>query len=83
MAQVRHGRATTTHAIRAAIQRSQASAVGLSRAYGINPKAVSKRRKASDGRGPQDQAAEAALKRPLRRRGGDRRVPAAHAAAAG
>jgi len=45
MGQVRHGSATTTHAIRAAIQRSQASAAELSRTYGINPKTVSKWRK--------------------------------------
>ena len=45
MGQVRHGSATTTHAIRAAIQRSQASATELSRTYGINPKTVLKWRK--------------------------------------
>lgn len=42
MGQVRHGSATTSHAIRAAIQRSQASAAELSRTYGINPKTVLK-----------------------------------------
>lgn len=48
MGQVRHGSATTTHAIRAAIQRSQASAAELSRTYGINPRTVLKwRRRAS------------------------------------
>ena len=45
MGQVRRGSATTTHAIRAAIRRSQASAAELSRTYGINPKTVSKWRK--------------------------------------
>ncbi|MEM6744705.1 MAG: IS481 family transposase [Pseudomonadota bacterium] len=45
MGQVLHGSATTTHAIRAAIQRSQASAAELSRTYGINPKTVLKWRK--------------------------------------
>ncbi|OYR12114.1 integrase core domain protein [Brucella thiophenivorans] len=40
MGQIRHGSATTTHAVRAAIQRSQASAARLSRIYGINPKTV-------------------------------------------
>ncbi len=45
MGQVRHGSATTTHAVRAAIQRSQASASELSRIYGINPKTVAKWRK--------------------------------------
>lgn len=45
MGQIRHGSATTTHAARAAIQRSQASAAELSRSYGINPKTVLKWRK--------------------------------------
>ena len=40
MGQVRHGSATTTHAVRAAIQRSQASLAQLSRELGINPKTV-------------------------------------------
>ena len=45
MGQVRHGSATTTHAVRAAIQRSQSSLATLSRELGINPKTVSKWRK--------------------------------------
>ena len=45
MGQVRHGCATTTHAIRAAIQRSQASIAALSQEFGINPKTVAKWRK--------------------------------------
>ena len=45
MGQVRHGSATTTHAVRAAIQRSQASIAELSRDLGINPKTVAKWRK--------------------------------------
>ena len=45
MGQVRHGSATTTHAVRAAIQRSQASLTTLSRELGINPKTVAKWRK--------------------------------------
>ena len=45
MVQVRHGSATTTHAVRAAIQRSQASIAELSRELGINPKTVAKWRK--------------------------------------
>ena len=40
--QVRHGSATTTHAVRAAIERSQAS---LAQLLGINPKTVAKWRK--------------------------------------
>jgi transposase InsO family protein len=43
--QVLHGSATTTHAIRAAIQRSKASLQALSERYGINPKTVAKWRK--------------------------------------
>ena len=42
MGQVRHGSATTTHAVRAAIQRSQASLAQLSRKLGINAKTVAK-----------------------------------------
>ena len=45
MGQIRHGCATTTHAVRAAIQRSQASTAELSRELGINPKTVAKWRK--------------------------------------
>ena len=45
MGQVRHGSAMTTHAVRAAIQRSQASLATLSRDLGINPKTVAKWRK--------------------------------------
>ena len=45
MGQIRHGSATTTHAVRAAIQRSQASLAQLSREMGINPKTVAKWRK--------------------------------------
>jgi hypothetical protein len=42
---VRHGNATTAHAVRAAIQRSQASLAQLSRKAGINPKTVAKWRR--------------------------------------
>ena len=45
MGQVRHGCTTTTPAVRAAIQRSQASLAQLSRELGINPKTVAKWRK--------------------------------------
>ena len=47
MAQVLHGSATTTHAIRAEIQRSKASLRELSERYGINPNTVLKRRRRS------------------------------------
>src|SRR6202035_5817796 len=40
MGQVLHGSATTTEAIRRAIQHSQASLRALARRYGINPKTV-------------------------------------------
>lgn len=45
MGQFLHGSATTTHTIRALIQRSQASNAALSRALGINVKTVAKWRK--------------------------------------
>ena len=45
MGQVLHGNATTTHAIRSAIQRSKASLQALSERYGINPKTVAKWRR--------------------------------------
>ncbi|MFT8355658.1 MAG: IS481 family transposase [Gluconobacter japonicus] len=45
MGQRRHGSATTTHAVRAALQRSQASLAALSEEFGINPKTVAKWRK--------------------------------------
>ena len=45
MGQVLHGSATTTYAIRAAIQRSKASIQALSERHGINPKTVAKWRK--------------------------------------
>ena len=45
MGQVLHGSATTTHAVRAALQRSKASIAELSQRYGINPKTVMKWRK--------------------------------------
>jgi transposase-like protein len=45
MGQVRHGFTTTTHAVKAAIQRSQASTAALSRDLGINTRTVAKWRK--------------------------------------
>ena len=47
MGQVLHGSATTTEAIRRAIQHSQASLRNLARRYGINQKTVAKWRKRS------------------------------------
>ena len=42
MGEVLHGSATTTDAVRRAIQHSQASLRTLARRYGINPKTVAK-----------------------------------------
>ncbi|OXE35183.1 MAG: hypothetical protein CGW95_15510 [Phenylobacterium zucineum] len=47
MGQVLHGSATTTHAIRAAIQRSKAPLKELAVRYGLNRKTVAKWRKRS------------------------------------
>jgi len=58
MGQVLHGSAATTHAIRAAIQRSKASIAELSAQYHLNPKTVRKWRKRTTVEdmpmGPQD-----------------------------
>ncbi|HEX2236900.1 MAG TPA: IS481 family transposase, partial [Gammaproteobacteria bacterium] len=58
MGQVLHGSATTTEAIRRAIQNSQASLRALARRYGINPKTVAKWKKRSSAAdlptGPKD-----------------------------
>lgn len=45
MGQILHGSATTTHAIRTAIQRSKAPLKELAAQYGLNPKTVAKWRK--------------------------------------
>ena len=45
MGQVLHGSAKTTHAVRAAIQRSKASIQALSARYDLNPKTVMKWKK--------------------------------------
>lgn len=47
MGQILHGSATTTHAVRAAIQRSKATIADLSARYGVNPKTVMKWRNRS------------------------------------
>ena len=47
MGQILHGSATTTEAIRRAIQNSQASLRELAARYGINPKTVAKWRRRS------------------------------------
>ena len=45
MGQILHGCATTTEAVRRAIQHSQASLRKLARRYGVNPKTIAKWRK--------------------------------------
>ena len=45
MGQILHGSATTTEAVRRAIQHSQASLRALAKRYGINPKTVAKWKK--------------------------------------
>ena len=47
MGQILHGSAKTTHAVRAAIQRSKASLQELAEQYDLNPKTVAKWRKRS------------------------------------
>ena len=96
MGQVRHGSATTTHAVRAAIMRAGPPSVrGPARMIAIFARDVELRAgdqsqdslevaQAPDGRGSQDRAKRAALGDPDRDRGGNhRRFQAAHAAAAG
>jgi hypothetical protein len=45
MGQILHGSATATHAVRAAIQRSKATAKELAERYGLNSKTVAKWKK--------------------------------------
>jgi hypothetical protein len=45
MGQILHGSATTTYAVRAAMQRSQATTKELAARYGLNPKTVAKCKK--------------------------------------
>ena len=83
MGQVLHGSATTTEAIRRAIQHSQESLRTLARRYGINPKTVAKWKKrgsvADLPTGPEAPEVHGAVDRG----GGDRRrLPPAHAPAA-
>ena len=42
MGQILHGSATTTEAVRGAIQHSQESLRGLAKRYGVNPKTVAR-----------------------------------------
>ena len=83
MGQVLHGSATTTEAVRRAIQHSQESLRALAKRYGINQKTVAKwKRRTSVAdlpTGPKDAAVDGAVDRGG---GGHRRLPAAYAAAA-
>ena len=54
MGQVLHGSATTTEAVRRAIQHSQESLRALAKRYGVNPKTVAKWRKRDLGLRPAD-----------------------------
>ena len=47
MGQILHGSATTTEAVRRAIQHSQASLRALAKRHGVNPKTVAKWKKRS------------------------------------
>ena len=58
MGQVLHGSATTTEAIRRAIQHSQESLRALAKRYGINPKTVAKWKKRGSVADLQDRARE-------------------------
>ena len=83
MGQILHGSATTTHAVRAAIQRSKAPLKELAAQHGLNHKTVAKWRKRSFVRdapeGTQDSKLHSTV---FRGRGYYRCLPQAHAAAA-
>ncbi len=83
MGQVLHGSATTTEAVRRAIQNSQESLRALSRRYGTNQKTVAKRKKRTSQSDPADWSEGAALDGPFAG-GGSRhcRVPQAYGVAA-
>ena len=83
MGQVLHGSATTTAAVRRAIQHSQESLRALAKRYGINPKTVAKWRKRASACRSAEQDRRSRVDRPVRRGGGHhRRLSQAHAAAA-
>src|SRR5271167_5116065 len=82
MGQILHGSATTTEAVRRAIQHSQESLRGLAKRYGVNPKTVAKwRARTSVSDLPRTEGAQ--IDCPLSRRRGRRRcIPKAYFAAA-
>ena len=65
MGQVLHGCATTTEAVRRAIQNSQKSLRTLAKRYGINPKTVAKWKKRGFHSGLADWAPKAKVHVPL------------------
>jgi len=69
-----HGSATTTHAVRAAIQRSRASLSQLSKELGINPKTVAKWRKRATVEDLKTGPKGTTINGPDRSRGGDHPV---------
>src|ERR1700734_3423088 len=83
MGQVLHGSATTTEAVRRAIQRSQESLRALARRYGVNPKTIAKwkaRSSVSDlPTGPREPPINGLVRRG---RGCGRPLPKTYAAAA-
>lgn len=84
MGQILHGGATTTYAIRAAIQRSKAPLKELAAGYGLKRKTVAKWRKRSFLHDAPMGTEGASLDGDERRRGGGGgRLPQARAAAAG
>src|SRR4029079_17143688 len=83
MGQILHGSATTTYAIRTAIQRSKAPLKELAAQYGLNHKTVAKWRKRAFVNDAPHGAEGSALDSPVARgRGHRRRLPQAHDAAA-
>ena len=83
MGQILHGSATTTHAIRAAIQRSKATAKELAERHGLNPKTVAKWKKRTFVHDAPMGTKKPTLNRLVGRGGGHRgRLPQAYAPAA-
>ncbi len=77
MGQVLHGCATTTEAVRRAIQHSQESLRKLARRYGINPKTVAKWKKRTSDFRSADRPQRAAIDGSDGRRRGGRSSPSA------
>lgn len=83
MGQVLHRRATTTEAVRQAIQHSQESLRALAKRYGIDQKTVRKwrnRTSTAASHRPEETKIDSAV---ARRGSGDRRLSQAHVAGAG